>query len=205
MQTERKGMSRRNALKTAGAAGIASLIGLTGSAAAARPEKEEKGKGNNFGNGNGIGVFLNEEAEYKDSPVWSGGMVNRKGQENVEVVVGAMTSVDIDAPFDELPVSFAPQGIVVSPGTTVTWTWPVVSGAPPIPHDVVSLDKGLFDSGLRFPGAPDFSYTFDERGTYLYYCTPHGAPFEVHEMGNPNLPLVYNEFGMRGVVKVAGR
>ena len=188
--------NRRNVLKTAGIVGLASLIGVSGTAAA-----KAESKGHNFGNGNGLGVFLNEKAEYKDSPVWSGGVVNRKGLDEVDVVVGAMTSVDIPgAPFEELPVAFTPQAVKVSPGTTVTWTWP--STNPPIPHDVVSLD-GLFDSG--FPGGPTFSYTFDEPGTYLYYCTPHGAPFEVHEMGDPDLPLVYNEFGMRGAVQVVGK
>lgn len=192
--------SRRSILKAATAVGLASAIGMTGSAAA-KPER----KGNNFGNGNGIGAFLNETAEYKDSPVWSGGVVDMTGRESADVVIGAMTGVDIPgAPFDELPVSFAPQAVKVSPGTAVTWTWPVYPDpVPPIPHDVVSLDGGEFDSGLRFPGGSDFTHTFDDIGNHLYYCTPHGAPFPVHPHGAPPEARIYNEFGMRAAVLVS--
>lgn len=194
-------MSRRNVLKAAGAVGAASLVG-TGGVAGAKPER----KGNGFGNGNGVGVFLNERAEYKPSPVWSGGVVDRTGRSRVEVVVGAMTAVDFPPEPDvpALPVAFAPQAVEVSPGTTVVWTWPThPAPVPPIPHDVVSLDVGLFDSGVRLPGGPNFEYTFDDVGNYLYYCTPHGAPFPVHPHGAPEDVTVYNEFGMRGAVLVS--
>lgn len=191
-------MNRRGLLRTAGLVGVTSLVGLPGTAIAAGD------KGNGFGNGNGVGAFLNERAAYKDRPVWSGGVVDMTGRENVEVVVGAMTSVDVpDAPFDELPVAFAPQAVKVSPGTVVTWTWPTYSPpVPPIPHDVVSLEEGLFNSGMNFPGGPDFMHTFADAGTYLYYCTPHGAPFPVHPHGEPPDARIYNEFGMRGAVLV---
>jgi plastocyanin len=48
---------------------------------------------------------------------------------------------------------------------------------------------------------PDLTYemTFDEPGNDLYYCTPHGAAFEVEDFRGP---LVYTEFGMRGAVIV---
>ncbi|MBV0926246.1 hypothetical protein KTS45_18725 [Halomicroarcula limicola] len=183
--------SRRNVLKTAGALAFLSTVGV---GAAAKPER----KGNNFGNGNGIGAFLNERALYKPSPIWADGVVDMTEQDTVEVVTGAMTNVEIpDFPFEEAPVAFAPMAIKVSPGTEVVWTWP--EAFLPIPHDVVSLDVGLFDSGYRYPGDDDFSYTFEEPGTYLYYCTPHGAPEKVENFEGK---LVYNEFGMRGAVIV---
>lgn len=192
--------NRRTVLKTAGALALLSTVGVDG-AVAAKPEP----KGNNFGNGNGIGAFLNEKAEYKASPIWNEGVVDMTGHDTVQVVSGAMTSVEFPkAPFDALPVAFAPMAVKISPGTEVVWTWPPVpEGVPQIPHDVVSLEDGLFDSGIRFPGGDDFTHTFDDVGTYLYYCTPHGAPFPVHPHGAPEGVTVYNEFGMRGAVIVA--
>lgn len=193
--------SRRNVLKTTGVVGVASLAGMSGTAAA-KPER--KGKGNNFGNGHGVGAFLNEQAAYKPAPVWRDGVVDMTDRAAVEVVVGAMTRVEMpDAPVDELPVAFAPQAVTIAPGTAVTWTWPTYPApVPPIPHDVVSLDDGRFDSGVQVPGGPDFTHTFDDAGIHLYYCTPHGAPFPVHPHGAPPDVRIYNEFGMRGAVIV---
>ena len=192
------GMSRRNVLRTAGLVGAVSLVSVPGTALAAG------NKGNGFGNGNGLGVFLNEQAAYKDSPVWSGGVVDMTGEEAIEVVVGAMTSVDMpDAPFEALPVAFVPQAVKISPDTDVVWTWASYEPpVPPIPHDVVSLEDGIFNSGMMGPGA-DFTHTFTDAGKYLYYCTPHGAPFPVHPHGAPEDVRIYNEFGMRGAVLVA--
>ncbi|MFC7167280.1 plastocyanin/azurin family copper-binding protein [Halospeciosus flavus] len=190
--------SRRDVLKTIGAVGALSLTGVGAAAAAKSSEKT-------FGEGHGIGAFLNERAAYKPSPVWSSGVVDATGQDTVEVVVGAMTNVEMpNAPFEELPVAFAPQAVAVSPGTTVRWVWPSYGApVPPIPHDVVSLDGGVesLDSEMKMPGA-DYTYTFDEVGTTLYYCTPHGAPFPVHPHGQPPEARIYNEFGMRGAVLV---
>lgn len=195
------GTSRRNVLRTAGLIGAASLIGVPGTALA------RENKGNNFGNGNGIGAFLNEQAAYKDSPTWKGGVVDMTKEDNVEVLVGAMTSVDMpDAPVEELPVAFAPQAVKVSPGTEVTWTWPSFDEPiPQIPHDVVSLNNCDFNSGMRMPGESEFTHVFTDPGKYLYYCTPHGAPFPVHPHGAPEDARIYNEFGMRGAVVVRGK
>ena len=190
--------SRRTVLKTAGALSLLSTVGV-GGAVAAKPDR----KGNNFGNENGIGAFLNEKAEYKASPIWNSGIVNMTGHDSVEIVVGAMTSIELPDFPPMGPFAFAPQAVKVAPSTEVTWTWPSPEGVPPIPHDVVSLEDGLFDSGLRVPDGDDFTHTFDEIGTYLYYCTPHGAPFPVHPHGAPENVTVYNEFGMRGAVIVA--
>lgn len=199
--SNRQNIDRRTVLKTIGA-GVAGGTVLTGVVSA---EKE------NFGQGNGLGVFLNEEAELKDSPLWDGGIDNRMGESVVEVDVGALTSVNL--PFEDAPpagpLAYAPKVVKVSPGTTVRWTW--VNSA--IPHNVVSLvdDNGeqvlepdgnpRFQSAFKDSGT--FEQTFSERGNHLYYCTPHGAPFPVES------PLfdgkVYNEFGMRGAVQVAGK
>jgi plastocyanin len=63
---------------------------------------------------------------------------------------------------------FAPANITVEPGTTVTW---VQSGDNA--HTTTSYD-GLWDSGLLEGGSEEtFSFTFDEPGTYDYFCIPH--------------------------------
>ncbi len=63
---------------------------------------------------------------------------------------------------------FDPANITVEPGTTVTW---VQSGNNP--HTTTSYD-GLWDSGLIEGGSGGtFSFTFEEPGTYDYFCIPH--------------------------------
>ena len=63
---------------------------------------------------------------------------------------------------------FSPANITVEPGTTITW---VQEGNNP--HTTTSYD-GLWDSGMIQPGSGgSFSFTFDEPGTFDYYCIPH--------------------------------
>jgi hypothetical protein len=49
---------------------------------------------------------------------------------------------------------------------------------------------------LRKDPGESFSHTFDEVGTYFYFCIPHGVPSG--ELGD----FPKNLFGQRGVVKV---
>lgn len=204
--------SRRRVLKTIGA-GVAVGAVTTGSASA----REE----NHYGRGNALDEFLNEEAEFKESPIWDGEIANRMGEEVVDVAVGALTShTHPEIPVPEAPFAFAPHVVKVSPGATVRWRWVSNPYDVPIPHDVTSLvdedgevvlephggarfhhhDRyrpATDGNGLEEDVNPTFEFTFEERGNHLYHCTPHGAPFEYH--GH------YNAFGMRGAVKVAGK
>ena len=76
---------------------------------------------------------------------------------------------------------FDPANITVEPGTTVTW---VQSGNNP--HTTTSYDR-LWDSGMIEGGSGGtFSFTFEETGTYDYYCIPH------------------EDLGMVGTVTVSG-
>ena len=61
---------------------------------------------------------------------------------------------------------FSPAPITVEPGTTVTW---VNQGQ--APHTVTHTG-GAFDSGTLQPGE-SYSYTFNQAGTYAYYCQIH--------------------------------
>src|SRR5829696_2492067 len=62
--------------------------------------------------------------------------------------------------------SFNPGQITVPQGTTVTWT-----NEGPSPH-TTTADDGTWDSGTLQQGE-DFSFTFDEPGTYTYHCSIH--------------------------------
>ena len=68
-------------------------------------------------------------------------------------------------------VAFVPLLILVEDGATVTWTnndsvdHTVTAGTP---EDL----SELFDSGPLAPGET-FTFTFEEPGTYVYFCTIH--------------------------------
>lgn len=84
-------------------------------------------------------------------------------------------------PVSIVDKTFDPAGIVVAEGDTVTWT---VTKSIDEPHTVTSGESGaadagkLFDSGLQDTeklkaNGKTFSYTFDEAGTYAYFCQVH--------------------------------
>lgn len=62
---------------------------------------------------------------------------------------------------------YEPAAIVVEPGTTVVWEW--IDGQS---HTVTDEDDA-FDSGYIDGEGETWEYTFEEEGTYLYYCAPH--------------------------------
>jgi plastocyanin len=62
--------------------------------------------------------------------------------------------------------AFEPAMVMIDPGTTVTWT-----NAGDRPH-TVTADDGSFDSGRLDPGE-QFSFTFDQPGTFAYVCGFH--------------------------------
>ncbi len=63
---------------------------------------------------------------------------------------------------------FEPRHLTVRPGTEVTWKFEGDAA-----HDVTD-DRGAFTSGTMTEG-DEFVMTFDEPGTYYYYCTLHHA------------------------------
>lgn len=212
---------RRTALKALGA-GIAGSVALPG-LASAEAGTDEQGA---YGDGHGLDVFLNEEAVFKDSPIWDGEITDMRGQAVVDVAVGAMTSVNAPGAPPLLPFGFDPMVVKVSPGATVRWTWVSNPFDEPIPHDVTSLvdddgevvlephaDQRYHHHAVYTPAAsdenleedinPTFEFAFHEPDNHLYYCTPHGAPFPL-DFG-PELGEVTNLVGMRGAIKVAGK
>lgn len=63
-------------------------------------------------------------------------------------------------------LAFSPATVTVAAGTTVTWT-----NKDSVPHTATSRTP-LFDSG-KLDGGGKFSYTFNQKGTFEYYCTFH--------------------------------
>ena len=62
--------------------------------------------------------------------------------------------------------SFSPASLTIDQGDTVTW---VNNG--PTPHSATA-NNGSFNTGILKKGQ-SASHTFDQAGTYSYYCQPH--------------------------------
>lgn len=82
----------------------------------------------------------------------------------------ASPSAAEDFTIDIAMIAFQTPLLEVPVGSTVTWT-----NSDVVAHTVTHQpDTGglLFDSGYFQPGE-SWSYTFDEEGTFDYYCIPH--------------------------------
>lgn len=64
-------------------------------------------------------------------------------------------------------LKFAPQGIRVRPGTTVTWV-----NNDPVAHNVSQIESHFLSQDVMEQGAT-FSFTVTAPGTYRYQCTFH--------------------------------
>lgn len=62
--------------------------------------------------------------------------------------------------------SFAPKEITVAKGAVVTWT-----NRDDVPHTVVSVEQKFRSRALDTDD--QFSFTFGEAGTYVYFCSVH--------------------------------
>lgn len=64
-------------------------------------------------------------------------------------------------------LAFDPETVTVAAGTTVTW----VSADPNLPHTSNSEDEVWFSGTLN--EGDEFSFTFEEPGTFAYFCEVH--------------------------------
>ncbi len=82
--------------------------------------------------------------------------------------------------------SFQPADLSITIGDTVTWT-----NEDPADHTVTAAQpSGAFDSRTLVPGAK-FSQTFNQAGTYVYFCKLHHSMtgrIRVIDPANPNPP-----------------
>jgi plastocyanin len=87
----------------------------------------------------------------------------------VELRAYALAAQDgTEQPTEIRQFAFQPKSLEVPAGTTVVWT-----NQDAIQHSVTAAD-GVFDSGFFTQGGT-FAYTFDQPGTYAYYCARHGS------------------------------
>jgi plastocyanin len=77
---------------------------------------------------------------------------------------------------------FSPTPVTISVGDTITWT------NLDIPHTVTSGSSpsanGIWDSGVLLDGE-SFSRTFNEAGTFQYFCTIHPTQMIATVVVNP--------------------
>ena len=69
--------------------------------------------------------------------------------------------------MDEIQFNFEPAEYTATVGETVTWEWEGF-------HNVIA-DDDTFNSGDAVTGG-EFEFTFEEEGTWQYYCSIHGQP-----------------------------
>jgi halocyanin-like protein len=111
-------------------------------------------------------------AAQSSQPDWGGwlegvdgGYSDERGNSEVTVEVGAEGNGG--------NLAFAPAGIWVDPGTTVTWEWTGKGGGHNVKHEEgpASLDSGaaVAEAGTTY------THTFGEGETGItkYYCSPH--------------------------------
>ena len=92
-----------------------------------------------------------------------GGYEDLRGSDEVTVAVGASGNGGSFA--------FAPGGVWIDEGTTVSWEWTGNGGG----HNVVAEEgPAALDSGSTVAEAGvNYEHTFEEAGVTTYFCRPH--------------------------------
>lgn len=148
-------IDRRQFVKSSGALlAIAPIAGCSGNGNGDDGNGDADANGDD-GNGDGdIDEWLADVENY------DGSVADETGQDEITIINGEVDGADQQYVFD-------PPAVEVDAGTTVVWEW-----AGDDSHSVTD-DDGDFDSGIIDGDGETFEYTFDEAGTYLYYCQPH--------------------------------
>ena len=144
-------VDRRTVLRGAGAVAVSGVLAGCGGGS------DDGGDGG--GDGGGGGGVPSEVSDYlSGANNFDGSVADETGSGNVEVKVGAGNGL-----------AFGPAAVRIDVGTDINWSWTGQGGS----HNVVAED-GEFDSGGLVGGSGNnYQHTFEEAGTYLYYCEPH--------------------------------
>ena len=138
-------LDRRAFIGTVAAAGVGLLAGCGGSGSASETPDSPQAA---------VDRYLNETDNYD-------------GTIQDETGTGSVT-VDVGAEGNGGNFAYAPPAVRIDTGTTVTWVWTGDGNA----HNVVE-ETGEFQSQQAVEAGYEFEHTFEEPGTYRYYCTPH--------------------------------
>lgn len=151
--TRRRATRRTYLQRTLGALTVGSLL----AGCSANGSSDDGGDGDGSGNGG------------DDGPDFDGWFSNTSNFDGVVDETGASeVTVDVGAEGNTGNYAFGPAAVKVDAGTTVTWEWTGKGSM----HNVVAQD-GSFESKLTASKGHTFDRTFDEPGTYEYYCSPH--------------------------------
>lgn len=82
----------------------------------------------------------------------------------IPFLAGAAQAGDARVVIDNF--AFSPSSLTVKAGTTVTWR-----NSDDIPHTVASIKRAFKSKALDT--SDSFSFTFNESGTYAYFCSLH--------------------------------
>ncbi|MFB6166024.1 MAG: halocyanin domain-containing protein [Haloarculaceae archaeon] len=148
-------MERRTFVRGVGAVAVAGAVAGCSQSSGSN----DGGDGGDGGDGPSapkeVSDYLSETSDF------DGNLTDETGKDTVTVEVGASGNGGNYA--------FAPAAIKISTGTEVQWKWTGKGGG----HNVVAEDDA-FDSGsTEAKAGVNFTHTFDEAGTHLYYCLPH--------------------------------
>jgi halocyanin domain len=118
------------------------------------------GDGGDGGGGASVGVPSEAEEYLSNVDNFDGSARDATGQSSVTVRVGTEANGG--------GFGYGPAAVQIDTGTAVVWEWTGKGGS----HNVVD-ENGSFESELVRNADHTFEHTFDESGTFLYFCTPH--------------------------------
>lgn len=165
--TDHMSLRRRRLLELAGSTAAAGLLAGCGGPGAGEQTAAGTQAGPEGGAGGGAQGGGSREGEEGSQRVeeWLSetdnyeGVIDRTDTNRAAVTVGAEGNGGNRA--------FDPAAVRISPGMTVRWTW---SGEGQ--HNVVAKEEE-FESGPPENRNEPFDFTFENQGTYLYYCERH--------------------------------
>lgn len=166
----RDSMQRRRFLgvsATALAVGVAGCLGGSAydtndgsSDSSGEDSNADSGSDSDSGSETNGGSESTEFGGWFDNVANFDGVVDKTGQSEVTIMVGAEGNGG--------GFAFDPAAITVDPGTTVVWEWTGKGST----HNVAD-DDGSFESEMTDEAGHTFSHTFDVAGTFKYKCVPH--------------------------------
>ncbi len=174
-------MNRRRVLELGGTALAVGLAGCTGGGGNGNGDDGNGGNGNGGGNGDGntvpgseypsIDEWMTETSIGAADATYNGELMDLRGQDSVTIEVGAQGNNGFYA--------YAPNAIVVSQGTEITWVWTgkgQTHNVEAIPGEQLGESDYEFSSGTPVADeGTEYKQTMDKAGIALYHCEPHLA------------------------------